>query len=378
MKRREYILLIEDDAVVAEGIALLLERPGRTTIYCSDIESAEIVLDRYPVTHILSDVHLSEPLGFEGLRFLKHVRDRRPSSSIVLMSGDKTDSLSAAASAMGALTVLAKPFTAEELASAISTHTAEDGDYELLQVPPIEDVLQTGMVKSVFQPIVSLTEPGAPFGFEALMRTIRPWPAGGTADLFDYAMRVERLADLNLAGLRNAVSSGAQLSPDSALFINLDPIVFESESVTSELRTAAAGAGIELSRIVLEITERSHFSASGRADRTFGELRGHGVRFALDDHASAYSHLARFDVIRPSFIKIGGGFGLDLERDETRMKIVSSVVHLARDLGCRTVLEGVESAATAHVARTLGIDLAQGYHFGRPETAEHWSETRAA
>ena len=66
MSPREHVLLIDDDRDVAEGLALLLERSGRTTIVCSDVESAEMVLSRYPVTHVVSDVQFSGSFGFEA------------------------------------------------------------------------------------------------------------------------------------------------------------------------------------------------------------------------------------------------------------------------------------------------------------------------
>ena len=378
MTGHEYVLLLEDDEIVAEGVALLLERRGRTTIYCPDIASAEIVLDRYPITHVVSDIQFTGPFCFQGLHFARRIHERRPSCRIVLMTGDASDSLLGAATAMGVTTILAKPFGADELDRALASKGEGGSEYELLRVPKIEEVLRPGLMDTAFQPIRRLDGSERAFAFEALARSVTPWPAGGPAELFEYASRVDRLADLNLAALRSAIHSAAQLPPDAALFINLDPIGFESRKIISILRAAAGSADVDLSRVVLEVTERSEFDTRADSKRTFAELRDHGVRFALDDHGSSYSHLAQFETIRPSFIKIGGVFGTDLETDHIRTKIVRNVVSLARDLGCVTVLEGVESAATARVAKSLGIDLGQGYFFGRPAAAAHWQDFVAA
>jgi EAL domain-containing protein (putative c-di-GMP-specific phosphodiesterase class I) len=239
-------------------------------------------------------------------------------------------------------------------------------------------VLHGGLLTTAFQPIVRLGGGGGPFfGYEALTR-IRSWPCGGPAELFDYAARRARLGDLNLVSLQRAVADGATLPGDAALFINIDPMAFDGGEVTAALHTAAGRAGIPLSRIVLEITERSGFGNDTTSLGAFEELRAEGVRFALDDHGSAYSHLALINVIRPAFIKISNTFGTAFEKDETRARIVRHVVSLARDFGCRTVLEGIESASTAHAAAELGIELAQGYHFGRPSAVSHWTERVAA
>lgn len=381
MTAREHVLLIDDDRSVAEGLALLLERDGRTTIVCSDIESAEIILARYPVTQVVSDVQFSGSFGFEGLHFLARIRAQRPDCRIVLMTGHATEALRTAALGLGASAVLAKPFSYDELEAALASADEMGGDgagaYELVRVAPIEDVLHGGLLSAAFQPIVRLGDTSV-FAFEALTRIRGDWPGGGPAELFQYASRRARLADLNLAALECAIADGRRLPDDAALFINIDPLVFEGGELAAALRTAATRAAFPLSRIVLEITERSGFGGDVAHSRTFDELRGDGVRFALDDHGSAYSHLSLINVIRPSFIKISNAFGTGFEEDETRARIVRHVVSLARDFGCSTVLEGIESASTAYAAASLGIELAQGYHFGRPDAVSHWRDTRVA
>ncbi len=50
-------------------------------------------------------------------------------------------------------------------------------------------------------------------------------------------------------------------------------------------------------------------------------------------------------------------------RDEYR------IAALAHELGLTVVAEGVETPAQAEQLRDLGVDLAQGFHFGRPARA---------
>ena len=96
------------------------------------------------------------------------------------------------------------------------------------------------------------------------------------------------------------------------------------------------------------------------------DLRTLGVRFAIDDFGSAYSHLALIEKIEPAFLKVSQDFGTDFEKIEAREKIVRNVQSLARDFGARVILEGIESGATAAAARERGLAFGQGYHFGRP------------
>jgi EAL domain-containing protein (putative c-di-GMP-specific phosphodiesterase class I) len=297
----------------------------------------------------------------------------RPDARIVVMTGHATDALRIAALAHGAAALLAKPFGIDDLESALGAHGGAEGPYEIVRIPAIEEVLNGGILDVAFQPIVSLSE-GNPFiAFEALTRMQGAWKLGGPAELFEYAARRERLADLNLAAMQHAIARSTQLPPDAAIFINLDPAVFAGSTIVSSLCNATARASIALDRIVIEITERSAFADCDAAARTLDSLRNLGVRFALDDHGSAYSHLSSINCIRPSFVKISQSFGTAFEEDETKHRIVRHIAALARDFGAQTILEGIECAATAAAASEAGIDLGQGYHFGRPSPASSWS-----
>jgi len=374
MTGREHILVADDNATVTSALSVLLERPGRTTIVCSDVESAEIMLSRSPVTHVVTDVQFSGAFGYEGLHFLGRVRARLPLCRIVLITGQPSDALRTTAMQHGANALLSKPFDIDELEAVLESESdAADGGYEVVQVPSLDDILAGNALDMAFQPIVRMTGNGAALiAFEALARVRGDWPAGGPAQLFEYAERLGRLRELNLMALTRAIESAAGLPEPASVFINLDPSAF-GPYLPGILDEASARSGVSLSRIVLEVTERSAFADPNAAVPLFRKLHERGIRFALDDHGSAYSHLSIIDQLRPSFIKISNTFGTKLEEDETHRLIVAHVASLARDFGCMTILEGIESPETATAAAGLGIDYAQGFHFGRPHAAAHWS-----
>jgi len=372
MSDREYVLVIDDDRTVTEGLALLLERPGRTTIICTDVESAEIMLARYPVTSIVTDVQFSGPFGFEGLHFLERMRTLRPDCRIVLMTGYASDELRSAATRLGAGAVLSKPFTFEEMTRALASPTLFEGPCETIRVATLDELLRENHLRVFFQPIVRTEGDHVhAFAYEALTRVGGDWHAGGPAELFEYAERLGRLAELNLATIECALAEAASLPADALLFVNADPIVFHHADFPRRLRAAAAASGFALDRLVLELTERSGLGDNVASMSVFADLRADGVRFALDDQGSAYSHLSSIKIIRPSFIKISNAFGTGFEQDATQTSIVRHVVALSKDFGCRTVLEGIESPSTALAAADCGVDLMQGYLFGRPAAPVH-------
>lgn len=368
------ILIVDDDATVSESLALGLELPGRTIVVCSDVESAEITLEQFPVTHLITDVQFSGAFGFEGLHFLSRVHARRPACRIILITGYVSDALRTEATRKGASAVLSKPFEMDELEASLgTTAAATDVPARIIHVRSLTEILHGDGLSAAFQPIVHLGANAEPFGFEALARVRGGWAAGGPAELFAYASRCSRLDELNLTALARSMDAARQLPSDAALFLNVDPAVIETRGFVDSFRGMAEVATFPLERIVIEVTERSGFADEQWATSVFDDLRQSGVRFALDDHGSAYSHLGLMNGIQPSFIKISNVFGTAAEADETKVRIVRNVMALARDFGCRTILEGIESAATADMAADLGVELAQGFHFGRPEPAAHWS-----
>ena len=373
MTTQQCVLLVDDDRAITDALALALESPGRTIILCSDVESAEICLGHFPVTHLVSDVQFSGDFGFEGLHSLSRVRAIAPQCKIVLITGYATDSLCKAARGLGAAEVLSKPFAMAELEHVLGAPPPVPANEEgkIIRFPAIEEILLGNALRSVFQPI--LRPDGALFGFEALTRAQGNWLTGGPAMLFDYAEKRSRLADLNVRTLTSSILASTELPGEPAIFVNVDPLTFSARQLVPSLKAAAAAVSLPLSRLVLEVTERSAFANDHDAQSVFDELRADGARFALDDHGSAYSHLSVISSIRPSFIKVSQTFGTDFEQDPTKVRIVRHVLALARDFGCETILEGIETATTARAAADMGVDLLQGYHFGYPTPARHWA-----
>lgn len=371
---RQCILLVDDDHDITEALSMTLEREGRTTILCSDVESAETALARFPVTHLVTDLQFSGAFGFEGLHFLNRVHAQSPDCRIILITGFVSDALNREALAHGASAVLSKPFETRELENVLgSTHLGEQ-PYDVVRIPSIEEILRGDYVVPAFQPIVRLlTNSTTTFGFEALTRVRGRWLAGGPAMLFDYASRRGKLAELNIMTMCRSIEAAAALPDDASLFLNVDPLTFDSPRLIPALLAATESVGMPMARLVLEVTERSGFADDVTAARAFDELREAGVRFALDDHGSAYSHLGLINRIRPSFIKVSNTFGTGFELDRTKERIVRHTVALANDFGCETILEGIENSATARAAADAGVALAQGFHFGRPRAVSHWT-----
>lgn len=364
------VLVIDDEAVVAEGIADALVCGGRRIFLCSDAESAEVLLEPLNPALILCDVRLTGSFRFEGLDFLDTVARRAADAVVVLMSGAVSEELRAEGQRRGARAVLEKPFDIGEMETFL-VPCVGDGDGEVVRIPSLDQILESAAFRPQFQPIIDLQRGGVR-GFESLARPGTNSPFDNPELLFAYAARRLRVADLELACIERTFETAPDLGEERLLFMNIHPaVLLECARLEALLARVSAQRGIPLTRVVCELTEQNHLPNTPRTHEAIDRLRALGVRFAFDDVGMAYSHLPLIDRIRPAFLKVSQHFGTGFELDTARSKLVSNLLSLARDFDASLILEGIETAETGVAARALGIPFGQGYFYSRPLSPEN-------
>jgi ActR/RegA family two-component response regulator len=171
----QLILILDDDENVTEGLAVGLEREGRTVITCNDVESAELIVEHMHPSHVVADIRISGPFGYEGLDFIRFAKRHAPESRIILISGDAPENLQREASERGATAFLKKPFPVSELDATIdmltcSAMSGRSGFDRVIRMMPFDDILRSDSLQTQFQPIVRLGAAPDVFGYEALAR----------------------------------------------------------------------------------------------------------------------------------------------------------------------------------------------------------------
>ncbi len=68
------------------------------------------------------------------------------------------------------------------------------------------------------------------------------------------------------------------------------------------------------------------------------------------------------------YLKIDGTFVRNLPSDTTDQALVKSMIEIAHTLGKKTIAEFVESREILETLASYGIDYAQGYYIGKPDT----------
>jgi diguanylate cyclase (GGDEF)-like protein/PAS domain S-box-containing protein len=227
----------------------------------------------------------------------------------------------------------------------------------------LKEALRHEQFELWYQPIVALPG-GQPDFFEALIRlrdtggeAVLPGRFMPAAERFQMAGAIDRLA-LKIALRALGKQPGLRLS------LNLSGQSFDHEELAAFIEDAFAASGVEPSRVIFEITETAMLSNLRQAREVLRRLKRRGLRFALDDFGRGFSSLTHLRELPVDFVKIDGTFVSGLRADPINEILVRSIKETARLLGLRTVAEFVEDAQTLELLNYIGVDYAQGNHFG--------------
>ena len=234
----------------------------------------------------------------------------------------------------------------------------------------IHRLIDTGSVVTLFQPLVSIKR-GAVFGLEALSRGKVPGTQVSIPPqtLFGLAAAEGRLLDLDRVCRQRALDAFASLhARDKGLLlsVNIDASVIDSTSVGSQvLLKQVKQSGISPNNIIVEIIE----SRSRDMDALFDFVayyRKHGLLIALDDVGAGHSNLDRIPILKPDILKVDRALISGVDEHFHKLEVAKSIVRLGGRLGALVLAEGVERQEEVLTMLAMGVDVYQGYYFGRP------------
>lgn len=195
-------------------------------------------------------------------------------------------------------------------------------------------------------------------GYEALSR-VDAGPETGPERWFRDAHRVGMGTDLEVHALRCVLAQLEAIPPERFVSVNLSASSLVAPGVLGVLDAVPAG------RVVVELTEHDR-GDEPRLAAALGRLREAGVPVAMDDVGAGYAGLRRMLRLRPDLIKLDRGLVGQVHRDCARRALIEAVVGFAASVGILLVAEGVECPDDASLPTILGVDAAQGYHYGGP------------
>ncbi|WP_197274523.1 bifunctional diguanylate cyclase/phosphodiesterase [Novosphingobium sp. AAP83] len=264
-------------------------------------------------------------------------------------------------------------YKAKEQSDGTVVVFSPDDETELLQRGAItrqfNDSDLEQRIRLVYQPIVNLGG-NSITGFEAFAR----WSPDGQnwltpGQFMSLAVATGRTGEMTRMVMARALSECRAWEQGRTLSINLAPRDVMRAGTPDVLARLAEDAGAPPQAIILEVTERALIDDPKRAEAQLKAFRARGFRIALDDFGAGWSSLSQVHSLPLDMIKIDQALSRALSSDPGARALVSSIVSLAWQLGIDCTLEGVEDEVQAETARSLGVRLMQGYHFGHPTPA---------
>lgn len=231
--------------------------------------------------------------------------------------------------------------------------------------PRLACLTAPGALSVRFQPVVERVGGSTRIhSVESLVRGPAGSPFARPDVLFEYVRRKRAEASMDRACVEAILAAAQELPASLDLSLNLHGATLHRDPEFPDfLRATAAGRGIDLRRLTVEIVEHAPSWADHRLREGLARLRGAGVRLALDDIGAGQSSLRMMLDIKPDFFKLDRSIVQGCGADADRRTLLAATVLVAERFGGQVVAEGVENEADLDAAVSLGIRLFQGHLF---------------
>jgi diguanylate cyclase (GGDEF)-like protein len=236
----------------------------------------------------------------------------------------------------------------------------------------IRDALTQDRLSLATQPIRSLASGGIE-RYELLLRMTGEngelLPARSFIEVAERSGMVQELDRWVVARALELLAEREQAGEPVSLHVNLSGASLTDISVLEFIERRLDEGDADPGRCTFEITNTAQVddyeTAAGFADR----LTEFGCEVAIDDYGAGFSPFHYLKRIPFDVIKIDGAFIRNMPRNDADQLTVKAIVEIARGLGKRTIAEFVQDDETTRMLREYGVDMAQGYHLGRPVDA---------
>ena len=239
-------------------------------------------------------------------------------------------------------------------------------------VSRIDDAIKNEWIKVYFQPVVrSIT--GDACSMESLARWIDPEIGFLPPDKFIGALEREKcihkldcfIVEKVCEVIGKRLKERLPVVPVSVNFSRLDFVMCDMLAVVED---AVSRHSVPREYIHIEITESMIASDEDLMRKVINDFRDSGYEIWMDDFGSGYSSLTLLKEYDFNTVKLDMRFLTPLT--EKSKSIIKSVVTMAKDIGMKTLAEGVETEEQLEFLKEIGCGHIQGYYYGKPEPIE--------
>ncbi|MCC0705818.1 GGDEF and EAL domain-containing protein [Clostridioides sp. ES-S-0190-01] len=124
--------------------------------------------------------------------------------------------------------------------------------------------------------------------------------------------------------------------------------------------------------LILELTENCWVPDINLLNDKFISLKSIGVHIAIDDFGTGYSSLNYLKELSVNIIKIERSFVKNIKYNSYEHTFLEYIIKLAHIINLKVCVEGIESYEEYNIVKSLGVDIIQGFLFGRPVSASEF------
>ena len=162
--------------------------------------------------------------------------------------------------------------------------------------------------------------------------------------------------DISPARLRVSVNLSQRQLNDSDLLVNITDILNDTR--------------LDARFLEIEIKENVMMVDPDKTAKILHELTDMGISISIDDFGTGYSSLAHLKRFPIRAVKIDRSFVQRVPASRGDAAITRAIIGLAHTLECSVVAEGAETQQQFEFLRDNDCDIAQGYYFSAPMTAD--------
>ncbi len=209
-------------------------------------------------------------------------------------------------------------------------------------------------------------------GCESLLR----WKSAKIQDVAPYEfIRIlesnGQIRDVGIWVMETALRHAAKWQKrfgDIYVSFNVSYLQLMDSEFVERLIESAKRSGVDVSRVMVELTESCQVEDIALLSQHFDRLRGMGFKIAMDDFGTEYATFGILHDVSMDVLKIDQKFvrGLLREGNITDLAIIESVVDMCRRLSIQTVAEGVETEEIQNMVQNIGVSYLQGFLYSRP------------
>ena len=247
---------------------------------------------------------------------------------------------------------------------------AEEGEEENVSLDLIQAVrgLQEAVlcrgVQNSYQLLVDLTT-GQPAGYETLHRDPAASRLPQTAQRVLEATECRLTERIHQLHRLLAVEQSGRLAEGSLLFLPLTAAEVGADSLADSLiRLSRLAQGKQL---VAQVPESAVVDIPYFRD-FLTRLRQAQIGVAYDGFGGGQQQVGTQQELAPDYLKLAPALARGVDRSSPRQKQIREIIEAAAKTSTQVIATGVHTENEAQTCRELGCRLAQGDHYGRPQT----------